>query len=134
MKKLYMAAGVAAVVVGLVAFAVVARNTDSVKPSTVASAKKPGRGAPACLTGDKALTIPAAGRSGIEMAAASQLTDVPAGTTTTVNIATYDGETATGSEIYPQQYGSYNFTAQKRPGAAANQQSWDITTFRTCKE
>lgn len=57
----------------------------------------------------------------------SYIYDVPAGTNVDVNIASYSGEdTVTGSLIYSDNYGSYNFTLTKQSGG------WRYTAFTGC--
>ncbi len=58
----------------------------------------------------------------------SQIYDVPAGTNVEVNITTYSrNDTITGSLIYPEQYGSYNFTVTKQSD------EWRYTKFTGCE-
>jgi|GEM_PF-1557002 len=57
----------------------------------------------------------------------SEIYDVPAGTNVQVNVATYsDSDMVTGSLIYPEQYGSYNYMLMKSGG------SWQFTQFTRC--
>lgn len=58
----------------------------------------------------------------------SHILDVPAGTEVSVNIASYDKNSSiSGSLIYPEQYGSYNFTLKKQSN------DWYFTQFSRCK-
>ncbi len=58
----------------------------------------------------------------------SYIYDVPAGTNVDVNIATYnETDSVTGSLVYSNNYGSYNFTATKQ----ANE--WRYTAFTRCQ-
>lgn len=60
-----------------------------------------------------------------------QIYDVPAGTNVDVNIATYaNTDTITGSLVYPQQYGSYNFTVTKQSDGS---DGWRFTEFTGCR-
>lgn len=113
---------------------ITAQRDNAAEPTTVAEVQSAKQGAPPkCLADNTSLQVDADDRSNIEMTAVTQLTDVPAGTTTVVNIATYDGSKATGSELYPEKYGTYNFTAEKNASAADNQIKWKITSFTACE-
>lgn len=58
----------------------------------------------------------------------SYIYDVPAGVNVDVNIADYNGSnTVTGSLVYSDGYGSYNFTGTKQG------ESWAYTQFAGCE-
>jgi hypothetical protein len=132
-KYMFLLFAAAALVMAVAVFIWASQDKGVSHPSTVAEAKqdKPEN---ACVSENKSLAIEPKDREDIEMAAAMQLIDVPAGTQTEVSVATYDAEkgTATGSELYPGSYGTYNFTAKKK-AAAEGGITWEITTFDACK-
>jgi hypothetical protein len=92
--------------------------TEAVKMRTTGS----------CLAADPAINIPSDKSDSIELAAISQLTDVPAGTNVDVKIASYKDNKITGSDRYPSKYGSYNFAMEKRQNG-----DWIVTEFKHCK-
>lgn len=133
-KKMYIAFPVLLFTIGTVAAIAAFSGFGEAQQTTVAQAKVNAKGPlPQCLTDNAQLSPDANEREGIEFAATSQLIDVPAGTNTTVNLATYDGSTATGSELYPKDYGTYNFTAKRDASASASQTAWKMTSFAACK-
>jgi hypothetical protein len=134
-KKIYVGVAVVLVIISAVVLTVMLRDSGELQSSTVAQAKAKAKGTPPkCLADNAQLKPSADDKDGIEFAAVSQLTDVPAGTNTTVNVATYDGSIATGSEFYPKDYGTYNFTAKKDPSATPpNQMTWKMTSWTACK-
>jgi hypothetical protein len=131
-RLLIMALPVLLLIIGGGVYALTQKN-DAAKQSTVAEAQKKRKSnAPKCAAANTGLQVSAEDRAGIEMAAVTQLLDVPAGTETVVNVATYDGSDATGSELYPKDYGTYNFTAEK-DGSADSGQQWKITKWTPCE-
>jgi hypothetical protein len=151
-KKIYIALAVALVIVGAIVLVLILRSSEDSKnsntgspqtsqtasnkmPETIAQAKATKKGTlPQCLAENAQLSVTAKDRSAIEMGAASQLIDVPAGTHTDVTVATYDGSKASGSETYDGDYGAYNFTAEKDPSVPASSEfTWKVTSFTACK-
>jgi hypothetical protein len=59
-----------------------------------------------CAAANSSLTISAKDRSDVEMAAIFPINDVPAGTEVDVRIASYGDGKASGSAIYPGEYGT----------------------------
>lgn len=80
-----------------------------------------------CVAEKTTHTISASQRSTIEQMAMSHLYDVPAGTNVDIHIATYADDTVTGSDHYPDKYGSYNFTLGKQKNG-----DWMFTAFTRC--
>lgn len=132
MKKAYAVfISVAVAVVGCLALLWMLNGLWKFK--SVDDSKTATRPLESCLSDDPQLAVDAADRANIEMAAASELTHIPAGTHTDVRVATYDTSQATGAEIYSGGHGTYNFTAERIPGASGDQISWKITSFTSCK-
>lgn len=86
--------------------------------------KTPSTGA--CLDENTALTIDADARTDAEYASITHLIDVPAGTNVDVMFATYSETEASGSNRYPETYGSYNFAMTKQGD------DWTITKYQRC--
>lgn len=119
------------IMASILAFAAVQllKSDDNTSPTTVADAQATASDdSPECLAEDVSLTIEDADRTAIENALVTQLHDVPAGTQTTINIATFDSSQATGSELYSDGYGSYNFEATKNTDG-----TWQVNSFISCK-
>lgn len=91
----------------------------------------------ACTMKDNSLNlkVSTSDENNLASAASDEITNVPAGTHTDINIKTYNGSTATGSTLYAGSYGSYNFTAKKNKSIPepSNQINWVITSFIPCK-
>jgi len=126
-----VAAVIAVLLVGMTAAYLTLRTKAPVNEQALAEAKK---AAPACLLDNTALKIDSSAQTGIEQAALSKLTTVPAGTNVDIYIATYDTKTANGSAVYPGAYGTYNFTVKKDSSSAAQQPDWKLTSFTPCKK
>lgn len=58
--------------------------------------------------------------------------NVPAGTNVDVSVHSYDGKTATGTAVYPTQYGSYNVTIAHTSHAKSYQ--WNMTSLIACRK
>lgn len=114
-----------AVLMGAGAFAYAKSRTTETTPHYWAKAKTtPATGA--CLKANDKLDVPANVRSDIELTAMTYLIDVPAGTNVDIKLATYSTTTATGSDYYPDKYGTYNFAMSK------DSSGWRITEFKRC--
>lgn len=55
--------------------------------------------------------------------------DIPAGTNAEVTKNQYDGQIASGSIVYEQDYGSYNYTAKKVSGNG----QWELVSLLACE-
>lgn len=84
---------------------------------------------------DSSLVIPTAESTYITNAAMTGIIDVPAGTNVDVHIETYDGTNATGTSVYPDKYGSYNFTVKKTGNDSTDTYTggWLITEIKACR-
>lgn len=89
----------------------------------------------ACLaTNDSPnLAIPSEDQTHIVNTVMVQKTEVTAGAKVDVNVKTYDGTIATGSSVYPENDGSYNFTVKKGSTSNDYQGGWQVTSFTACK-
>ncbi|HSX34911.1 MAG TPA: hypothetical protein VLF62_04675 [Candidatus Saccharimonadales bacterium] len=128
-KRNLLFTGAALVVVLVVGFI-----TYNLKQSPAAALTAPNyakaKSAPsvgACLTANKAITLPANERDKVEIGAISHLVDVPAGTHVDVQVATYSNDKVTGSDRYPDKFGSYNFILSKQG------YGWTVTQFQRCE-
>lgn len=67
-------------------------------------------------------------------ASVSSIIDIPAGTSVDLHVKTYDGKTATATQVYGGSYGSYNLTAQK-VGDTSDTFSggWKVISFHQCQ-
>lgn len=81
-----------------------------------------------CLAENAKPTISAGDRNTVEQVAMSHLSDVPAGTNVEIVIASYSKDYVTGSDYYPDTYGSYNFAMNKRANG-----DWQFTDFQHCR-
>lgn len=79
-----------------------------------------------CLEENPTVKIASDDRTNLEYVAMSHLIDVPGGTNVDVKIASYSEEQVTGSNRYPDEYGSYNFVLAKQNS------NWVITEFKRC--
>lgn len=87
---------------------------------------------PACMVKDDRIALDADERQNIELVALGELMTVPAGTEVDVNIATHTTSQVTGSAIYPEKYGTYNFTLGRENGDP--KKGWAVTKFVTCAQ
>ncbi len=114
---------------GLALFVLFKAPKAKENPRTYADAKATANEqSPECLGNNTGLELSGADQTGLENALVTQLTDVPAGTTTEINVATYANNKATGSETYGGDYGHYNFEAEKEASG-----SWKVVSFVSCK-
>ena len=131
-KDIRIVAALIVIILAVFAFVEVTKNDSHSAPalqpitslqdkSTVAV------GDSACQKSNNNLSLDKAARSKIELAVISHLAYVPAGTNVDVNISSYNQNESAGSIIYPQNYGSYNFTVTK------NNSDWALASFQTCK-
>lgn len=119
----------ALLVIGGLVFTVVKKSIVVVQPSTVAEAKtRAGNPLPDCLEENKKVgEFQQSDQNNIVNTLTAQLTDVPAGTGANVVFSTYNEKTATGTEVYDGDYGSYNFSIKKDSSS-----TWKITSFEQC--
>lgn len=129
MKRAYLGIGVVAIVV-IVAVAALVMNSSQKLPTKYADAKAL-HASVACEVANTSLKVSGSTQSSIEMAVIGQLIDVPAGTQVDVHVASLSSDTATGSEIYQSDYGTYNFTV-KRTAAKDGALDWHVTRFVAC--
>lgn len=135
-KRSVLVAGISVVVLLAIGGGVYAatRDTETKAKSTISDAKTPEywkkakatKATVACLKTNDTLNVPDGIRSDIEMSAMTYLIDVPAGTEVDVNLASYSANRVTGSDFYPDKFGTYNFTLQKDDG------NWRVTEFKHC--
>jgi hypothetical protein len=64
--------------------------------------------------------------------AVSGFQDIPAGTDAEVTINSFDGTTAKGSVLYPQDYGTYTYTVEKLDTTDPSR-TWKLTSLRACQ-
>lgn len=129
MNKRFALVLVALLAIGVVLILTKSNNAGAAKPTTVAEAKaKAQNPLPACLEENKNVEpLQQDDQNNISLALTSQLIDVPAGTGADIVFSTYDEKTATGTEVYDGDYGSYNFAIKKDASA-----TWNITSFEQC--
>ena len=101
---------------------------QSFRPTTLSNVQS---GAPkqTCLLtqDDPAVKIPEPALTDLSYAVMSSIIDVPAGTNVDIYFKSFNDTQATGTSVYQGTYGSYNFTAEKKPTG------WIITSFDPCK-
>lgn len=70
----------------------------------------------------------------IANAVASSIVDVLAGTNVDVYLSSYEGSAASGSAIYADNFGNYNFTAEKKTSNETNNYvgGWEISKIEKC--
>lgn len=61
--------------------------------------------------------------------AVSGFQDIPSGTNGEVTTNQYDGQIASGSVVYDQDYGTYNYTVKKLPEAG----DWELVSIIACE-
>lgn len=128
MKNIRIIIILTVVTIAVGALLVTQQNNKPTTPNTYEKAK----GIPAkvsCATNDDSIKLSKENEAGIQIAASTYLIDVPAGTNVDINIAHYSESEVSGSSIYPDKYGKYNFTANKKDNAS----NWEITSFEACK-
>ncbi|MCA9325085.1 hypothetical protein KDA23_03415 [Candidatus Saccharibacteria bacterium] len=88
-----------------------------------------------CLqkTDNDKLNINSQNETAIANAVATSITDVPAGTNVDVYLHSFGQIQATGTAIYQNDYGQYNFTVQKIGDTSDPYTGgWDVTQFGAC--
>jgi hypothetical protein len=141
-KKLLMGGGVILGIIAIVIVILLMRGTSAsqeniLTDSTYKEARVETPDSKPCEANDDKVRISSQERSDIEMTAISYLIDVPAGTNVDVRLASVSNDTVSGSAIYPDEFGKYNFTAVKQSENAANTSStkvWRLTAFKPCNE
>jgi CxxC motif-containing protein len=138
-QKTYIASLV--VILAVIVLAVVRVNqtmNNIMKPETYQSAKAIStNNLPGCYGSVAKVSVSTATTIGDSVV--NQLTNVPAGTNVTDKIATYDGNRASGSIIYPGNYGKYNFIVKKNTNTAYPYDpsdpydQWVVVSFIECK-
>lgn len=103
------------------------QKSDPLITSNYYAEAKKTTSAGACLEEDTQVSITPDERTNVEYASMIHLHDVPAGTNVDIKIATYSETEVTGSDRYPDEYGSYNFTMTKKDS------DWSVTTFQRCE-
>ncbi len=68
--------------------------------------------------------------SNFETNAVAGFSDIPAGTNGEVTKNSYDGTLATGSIVYEQNYGSYNYSMKRLPDT----KQWELVTLTACEK
>jgi hypothetical protein len=104
--------------------------------TTLAEVQNNGEKVACLLTQDDSNLVIQAGESTyVANAAMTGIIDVPAGTNVDVHIKTYDGTNATGTSVYPDKYGSYNFTLKKTGNSSTDTYTggWLITQIKACQ-
>ena len=127
------------VIISVVAVLLLANRDTSYKATTLAAIRKTLKDdSPECLRSTAlAQEIPVKDRTGIENAVVTSIIDIPAGTNVDVRIATFSDTEVTGSAIYPDAYGSYNYVVKKASTSDASSSDyfagWKVTSFVACK-
>ena len=82
------------------------------------------------------LSIPQSESGFITNAAVMGILDVPAGTNVDVFIKVYTDTKASGTVVYPDTYGSYNFTTSKQANKPSDSLTgeWSIDSLQACRK
>jgi hypothetical protein len=135
-KKVILAAGIAGLVLVCVILFNILSGSNQYKPTTLSKvphAVQP----PVCIQTkeNEDLSVKKEDENFLGNMVASSIIDVPAGTNVDAYLSSYNGTNATGTAVYSDKFGSYNFTAKKASNGSNDSYlgGWKITHFEACK-
>jgi hypothetical protein len=143
-KRILVSGGVLLVAAAVLVIAVLSHGHAEptvLKDVTLKQAKALSIDDAPCAKTNTSVTVSKQDQTNIENSVMGYIIDVPAGTNVDINIAAYDGETASGSAIYEKNYGMYNFTVKKGVVSDVNGQivsnnndrPWTVSFYKQCK-